>query len=132
MISASNISKTFKLYQTPSDRLKEIFLRRCYHREFQALRDVSFEVQEGETLGIIGENGAGKSTILKVLTGILMPDTGSVDVTGKITGLLELGTGFNAEFSGIDNIVHNATYLGLSRREIEERRPSKVSFPLLR
>lgn len=128
MISASNISKTFKLYQTPSDRLKEIFLRRCYHREFQALRDVSFEVQEGETLGIIGENGAGKSTILKVLTGILMPDTGSVDVTGKITGLLELGTGFNAEFSGIDNIFHNATYLGLSRREIEERLDKIIEF----
>ena len=132
MISVSNISKTFKLYQTPSDRLKEIFLRRCYHREFQALRDVSFEVQEGETLGIIGENGAGKSTILKVLTGILMPDTGSVHVTGKITGLLELGTGFNAEFSGMDNIFHNATYLGLSRREIEERLDKIIEFTELK
>lgn len=132
MISIKNISKTFKLYQTPSDRLKEIVLRRCYHKEFQALKNVSFEVQEGETLGIIGENGAGKSTILKVLTGILMPDTGSMHVTGKITGLLELGTGFNAEFSGVDNIFYNATYLGLSRREIEERLDKIIEFTELK
>ena len=132
MISVRNISKTFKLYQTPSDRLKEIVLRRCYHKEFQALKNLSFEVQEAETLGIIGENGAGKSTILKILTGILMPDTGSVHVTGKIAGLLELGTGFNAEFSGVDNIFYNATYLGLSRREIEERLDKIIEFTELK
>ena len=132
MISVSNISKTFKLYQKPADRLKEIILRRCYHKEFQALKNVNFEVPEGETLGIVGQNGAGKSTILKVLTGILMPDTGSVHVTGRITGLLELGTGFNAEFSGMDNIFHNATYLGLSRREIEERLDKIIEFTELK
>lgn len=87
---------------------------------------------QGETLGIVGENGAGKSTILKILTGILIPDTGTVDVSGKITGLLELGTGFNAEFSGLDNIFHNATYLGLSRREIEERLDRIVDFTELK
>lgn len=128
MISVKNISKTFKLYQKPSDRLKEIILRRCYHKKFQAVKDVSFEAQEGETLGIVGENGAGKSTILKLLTGILIPDTGSVYVTGKITGLLELGTGFNAEFSGIDNIIHNATYLGLSRQEIDKKLDTIIGF----
>ena len=128
MISVRNISKTFKLYQTPSDRLKEIVLRRCYHKKFQAVKDVSFEVQEGETLGIVGENGAGKSTILKLLTGILIPDTGSVHIAGKITGLLELGTGFNAEFSGIDNIIHNATYLGLSRPEIDKKLDTIIGF----
>ncbi len=128
MISVKNISKTFKLYQTPSDRLKEILLRRCYHKEFHAVNNVSFEVQEGETLGIVGANGAGKSTILKLLTGILIPDTGSVHVTGKITGLLELGTGFNAEFSGIDNIIHNATYLGLSKQEIDKKLDTIIGF----
>ncbi len=132
MISVKNISKTFKLYQTPSDRLKEIVLRRCYHKKFQAVKDVSFEVKEGETLGIVGENGAGKSTILKLLTGILMPDTGSVHLSGKITGLLELGTGFNAEFSGIDNIIHNATYLGLSRQEIDQRLDAIIAFTELK
>jgi lipopolysaccharide transport system ATP-binding protein len=132
MISIKNISKTFKLYQTPSDRLKEIVLRRCYHKKFQAVKDVSFEVQEGETLGIVGENGAGKSTILKLLTGILIPDTGSVHIAGKITGLLELGTGFNAEFSGIDNIIHNATYLGLSRQEIDQRLDAIIAFTELK
>ena len=128
MISARHISKTFKRYKTPSDRLKEIVLRKSFHTSFCAVTDVSFEVQEGETLGIVGANGAGKSTILKLLTGILMPDTGSVQISGKITGLLELGTGFNVEFSGIDNIIHNATYLGLSRQEIDERLEKIISF----
>jgi len=132
MISVKNISKTFKLYRKPSDRLKEIAFRRCYHKAFKAVNHVSFDVNEGETLGIVGENGAGKSTILKLLTGILMPDTGAVHVTGKITGLLELGTGFNAEFSGIDNIVHNATYLGLSRREIDQRLDRIIAFTELK
>ena len=128
MISVRNISKTFKLYNKPSDRLKEIVLRSCCHKDFKAVVDVSFEVNEGETLGIVGQNGAGKSTILKLLTGILIPDTGSVHVTGKITGLLELGTGFNSEFSGIDNIIHNATYLGLSRHEIDQRLDEIIAF----
>ena len=132
MISVKNISKTFKLYRTPSDRLKEILLTRCYHKKFQAVKDVSLEVREGETLGIVGANGAGKSTILKLLTGILIPDTGSVHVAGKITGLLELGTGFNAEFSGIDNIIHNATYLGLSRQEIDQRLDAIIAFTELK
>ncbi len=128
MISVSNIVKTFKLYQSPADRLKEIILRRCYHREFHALKNVSFEVREGETLGIVGQNGAGKSTLLKILTGILMPDRGAIHIKGRITGLLELGTGFNQEFSGLENIFLNGTYLGLSRREIEERLEKIIAF----
>jgi lipopolysaccharide transport system ATP-binding protein len=128
MIIVKNISKTFKLYRKPSDRLKEIVLGRCFHKEFHAVDKVSFRVRPGETLGIVGENGAGKSTILKLLTGVLIPDEGSVDIAGRITGLLELGTGFNAEFSGIDNIIHNATYLGLSRKEIDERLDLIVEF----
>ncbi len=132
MIRVNNISKMFKLYHTPSDRLKEIFLRRCYHKNFHALKDVSFTVRQGSTTGIIGENGAGKSTLLKILTGILMPDEGSVNINGKITGLLELGTGFNSEFSGIDNIFQNGIYLGLSRKEIEERLDTIIEFTELK
>lgn len=132
MISVNNISKTFKLYRSPSDRLKEIILRRRYHKDFHALKNISFEVPEGETLGIVGQNGAGKSTILKILTGVLLPDEGSVQVSGKITGLLELGTGFNAEFSGMDNIFLNGTYLGLSHREMEERLDKIVDFTELK
>lgn len=128
MIVVKNISKIFKLYRQPSERLKEILLRRCYHKEFPAVKDLSFQVQNGETLGIVGENGAGKSTVLKLLTGILIPDSGSVHISGKITGLLELGTGFNAEFSGVDNIIHNATYLGLSKPEIDEKLDTIIEF----
>ena len=128
MISVSNISKTFKLYKSPADRLKEIVLRRSFHRVFHALKDVSFEIQEGETLGIVGQNGAGKSTVLKLLTGILIPDTGNIHISGKITGLLELGTGFNAEFSGLDNIFLNGTYLGLSRQEIKSKLDNIIGF----
>ena len=128
MISVNNIHKSFKLYHSPSERLKEIFTRRVYHRRFDALKQISFEVQEGETLGIVGENGAGKSTLLKILTGVMLADSGTVNVKGKITGLLELGTGFNPEFSGLENIFLNGTYLGMSRSEIEDRLDENIAF----
>ncbi|WP_289020740.1 ABC transporter ATP-binding protein [Desulfobacter postgatei] len=128
MISVQNISKTFKLYRKPSERLKEIIFRQCRHKKFDAVKNLSFTVPGGQTLGLIGENGAGKSTVLKLLTGILIPDTGTVHISGKITGLLELGTGFNHEFSGIDNIIHNATYLGLSRSEINRKLDEIIAF----
>ena len=128
MILVDNISKTFRLYRKPSDRLKELFFRTCRHKAFKAVDNVSFQVDPGQTLGIIGRNGAGKSTILKLLTGVLIPDSGHVGISGKITGLLELGTGFNPEFSGLDNIVHNATYLGLSRQEIDARMDRITAF----
>ncbi|MCJ7602520.1 MAG: ABC transporter ATP-binding protein [Desulfobulbaceae bacterium] len=128
MISVKNISKRFKVYHSPSDRLKEIILRRPFHKNFQALQNISFEVGSGETLGIIGQNGAGKSTLLKALTGIIIPDSGSISLDGKITGLLELGTGFNGEFSGLDNIFMNGTYLGLTRTEIESRLDKIIDF----
>lgn len=128
MISVSNISKTFKLYHNPADRLKEIVLRKTFHKNFEALKNISFTVQEGETLGIVGENGAGKSTLLKILTGVLMSDTGTVHVDGRITGLLELGTGFNHEFSGVQNIYLNGTYLGMSRQEIDARKEAIIAF----
>jgi len=128
MISVDSVSKTFKLYRTPSDRLKEIFLRKSFHTDFHAVNAVSFSVREGETIGIIGENGAGKSTLLKLLTGVLIPDSGHVHIDGRVTGLLELGTGFNPEFSGMENIIHNATYLGLSRSQINDRLSQIIEF----
>ncbi len=128
MIVVKDICKTFKSYRVPSDRLKEIVTRRCYHKQHQVLKSISFEVKSGETLGIIGQNGAGKSTILKVLTGVLMPDSGTVQIDGKITGILELGTGFNPEFSGMNNISYNATCLGLSASEISQRIGQIIAF----
>jgi len=128
MIRAESISKQFKLYRSPADRLKEIVTGKKYHTDFQALNDISFVVKDGETLGIVGQNGAGKSTLLKILTGVLLPDSGTISIDGKITGLLELGTGFNAEMTGIENIYMNGTLLGMSRDEIERKRDVILDF----
>ncbi len=128
MITVEGVSKRFKIYSSPADRLREIFFRQPYHREFDALKNISFTVGPGETLGIVGENGAGKSTLLKILSGILIPDTGSVSVSGKVTGLLELGTGFNPEISGLENIFMNGIFLGMSRGEIEAKKDTIIEF----
>jgi homopolymeric O-antigen transport system ATP-binding protein len=128
MIAAHSIYKRFKLYRSPADRLKEIVTRRQYHTDFDALKDVSFSVADGETLGIIGQNGAGKSTLLKILNGILLPDSGTVSIDGKVTGLLELGTGFNAEMTGIENIYMNGTLLGMTRGEIDRKKDEIIEF----
>jgi lipopolysaccharide transport system ATP-binding protein len=128
MIKVSNLSKGFKLYQKPSDRLKEVFSHRKFHTYHQALKDISFEVKSGKTLGIIGENGAGKSTILKILTGILIPDNGKIEIDGRITGLLELGTGFNYELTGLQNIYMNGTLIGMTREEIDQKRQQIIDF----
>ncbi len=128
MIHVANIEKSFRLYRKPADRLKEILTRQPRHQVFKALDRLSFSVAEGETLGIIGRNGAGKSTLLKLLTGVLLPDAGEIRIKGKITGLLELGTGFHDEFSGRQNIFLNGTYLGLSREETAEREAEIIAF----
>lgn len=128
MIKVDSISKKFKLYRSPADRLKEIVTHKKYHTGFQALNNVSFAVADGETLGIVGQNGAGKSTLLKILTGILLPDSGAISINGKITGLLELGTGFNAEMTGIENIYMNGTLLGMSREELDRKKEMIVEF----
>ena len=128
MIKVSNISKEFRLYHNPSDRLKEIVFRRTMHRKFIALKDLSFEVEKGQSLGVVGQNGAGKSTLLKILTGVLLPDAGSIHVDGRITGILELGTGFNQEFTGIQNIFLNGILLGITKTEINERLDMIVGF----
>ena len=122
-ISVKNITKIYKLYDSHADRVKEAFhpFRKKYHHPFNALTDVSFDVSKGETLGIIGRNGSGKSTLLQILCGILQPTSGVVEVNGRVSALLELGAGFNPEFSGRQNVYINGAILGLTHDDIEVR-----------
>jgi len=128
MIKVEGISKKFKLYRSPADRLKEIFFRKQYHKDFVALDNISFEICAGQTLGIIGQNGAGKSTLLKILSGIVITDSGTIQVDGKVTGLLELGTGFNFEMTGVENIYMNGTLIGMTRDEIDRKKQTIMDF----
>jgi ABC-type polysaccharide/polyol phosphate transport system ATPase subunit len=128
MIKIEGISKKFKLYHSPADRLKEIIFRQPFHKDFLALDNVSFEVCNGETLGIIGQNGAGKSTLLKILSGIVIPDSGVIHVDGKVTGLLELGTGFNTEMTGLENIHMNGSLIGMTKAEIIQKKQTIIDF----
>lgn len=128
MITVKNVSKKYRIYHSPADRLKEIVTRKKYHKDLQALSKISFFVANGETLGIVGENGAGKSTLLKILQGVVIPDEGGIEVTGKVTGLLELGTGFNHELTGIENIYMNGTLLGMNKDEIDSKKDEIIDF----
>lgn len=128
MLEVENVCKEFKLYSRPWHRLKEIVMRRSYHRTHRALDNVTFSVASGETLGILGRNGAGKSTLLKMLNGVLIPDAGQIKITGRVTGLLELGTGFDPNLSGLQNILGNGLLLGMTRQQIDERRDAIVEF----
>jgi ABC-type polysaccharide/polyol phosphate transport system ATPase subunit len=122
-VEFQGVSKSYSIYDLPGDRLKELltFGRRKFHKDFWALREVSFEVRRGETFCIVGENGSGKSTLLQLVAGILQPSEGSVGVGGRVSALLELGAGFNPEFTGRDNVYLNGSILGLSSREIDRR-----------
>ena len=129
-IRISGLTKVYRLYDKPSDRLKEALGfggKKRYH-ELYALKNVSFDVKRGETVGIIGTNGSGKSTILKIITGVLSPTEGTVTADGRISALLELGAGFNMEYTGVENIYLNGTMMGFSEKEIEERMDSILSF----
>ncbi|HJC15800.1 MAG TPA: ABC transporter ATP-binding protein [Candidatus Fusicatenibacter intestinigallinarum] len=129
-ISVEHLDKMYKLYDKPMDRLKESLglTRKKKYREHYALRDVSFEVHRGETVGIIGTNGSGKSTILKIITGVLNPTAGEVRVNGRISALLELGAGFNMEYSGLENVYLNGTMIGFSKEEIDAKLDDILSF----
>ena len=130
VITVTHISKYFEIYEKPSHRLLQMICRgrRCFFRPYQALVDVSFTVSRGECVGIIGRNGAGKSTLLQIITGTLRPTSGSVRVQGRVAALLELGSGFNPEFTGRENVYLNAAILGLSTREINERYDDILAF----
>jgi lipopolysaccharide transport system ATP-binding protein len=130
VISVKDLGKIYHLYDKPSDRLKQAFLwgKQQYFREFWALRDVSFDVKRGEVLGLVGRNGSGKSTLLQIVCGVLKPSTGVASVHGRVAALLELGSGFNPEFTGRENVYLNASILGLTRRQIDERFDQIVHF----
>jgi len=137
-IRVQSLSKCFHIYDAPSDRLKQMLAPRLqriarqqpkqYFQEFWALKDINFEIKKGETVGIIGRNGSGKSTLLQIICGTLTPSNGSVQTNGRIAALLELGSGFNPEFSGRENVYMNAAVLGLSTREIDARFNDIVAF----
>ena len=130
MIKVENLVKKYNIYDDPMDRLKESFSLRhkIYHREFTALNGLSFEVVKGDAIGILGKNGCGKSTLLKMITGVLTPTSGLVEVNGKISAILELGTGFNQEYTGIENIYLNGTMMGYTKEEIDNKVQSIVDF----
>ncbi len=124
MIKVKNLSKVYKMYKNPGERVKEAMFPKRYSgkiRDFYALRDVDFEIEKGETVGIIGKNGSGKSTLLKILTGVINPTTGEKVMSGTVSALLELGTGFNPEYTGIENIYLNGTIMGIPREEMEKK-----------
>lgn len=137
-IRVENLSKCYTLYDAPRDRLKQFILPRLqrvvgkppknYYREFWALRDISFEIKKGETVGIIGRNGSGKSTLLQIICGTLAPNSGSVEINGRVAALLELGAGFNPDFTGRENVYMNGSVLGLSKEEIDARFDEIAAF----
>lgn len=137
-IRVQNLGKCYQIYGAPRDRLKQFLLPRFqraigkqpiqYYREFWALKDVSFEIKKGETVGIIGRNGSGKSTLLQIICGTLSPTSGSVQTNGRIAALLELGSGFNPEFTGRENVYMNAAVLGLSKEEVDKRFDDIAAF----
>ena len=129
-IKVKNVTKVYHLFDKPQDRFKEALhpFRKSYHHDFFATNDISFEIKKGETVGIIGKNGAGKSTLLKMITGVLTPTSGDIQVNGKIASLLELGAGFNPEMTGLENIYLNGTLMGFSHQEMEPKIEAILEF----
>lgn len=130
IINIKDLNKQYKLYNNPKDRVKEVFGigNKQYHTKFEALKDITFDVMRGETVGIIGRNGAGKSTLLKIITGVLTPTSGDVNINGKISALLELGAGFNQEYTGLQNIFLNGRMMGYSKREMDKKVDLIIEF----
>jgi len=129
-ITVKNLTKTYRIFGHPGDRIKQAltFGQKHYHKEFTALNDVSFEIKKGETVGIIGRNGSGKSTLLQLICGILKPTSGSVEVNGRISALLELGAGFNPEFTGRENVYFQGAVMGIAREEMTKRFDEIAAF----
>src|SRR5258705_565179 len=129
-VEFQGVSKSYSIYDSPGDRLKELITPRRYqfHRDFWALRDISFDIRPGETFCIVGENGSGKSSLLQMVAGILNPTSGTVDIHGRVSALLELGAGLNPEFSGRDNVYLNGSILGLTTRQIDQRYKDIAAF----
>jgi lipopolysaccharide transport system ATP-binding protein len=129
-ISVRNVTKAYRIFGHPGDRIKQAlaFGRLRFHREFTALRDVSFEIKKGESVGIIGRNGSGKSTLLQLVCGILKPTTGSIEVNGRLAALLELGAGFNPEFTGRENVYFQGAVMGFRKEEMERRFDDIAAF----
>ena len=129
-IEINNLTKIYRLYNSPKDRLREIISLngKKFHHEFHALHDVSFNIKKGQTVGIIGQNGSGKSTLLKIISGVLQQTSGSVHANGRIAPLLELGAGFNPEFSGRENVYMNGALMGYDREEMDQRFPGIEAF----
>ena len=130
VIEIKDVTKTYKLYNKPSDRLRENFsiTHKNYHRDHDALQGISLDVYKGECVGIIGTNGSGKSTLLKIVTGVVAPTSGTLEIKGKISALLELGAGFNQEYTGIENIYLNGTMVGFTKEEIDGKLQSIIDF----
>ena len=130
IIDIKHLNKVYNLYDKPIDRLKEVLspTHKCYHREHYALNDINLEIKKGESVGIVGKNGSGKSTLLKIITGVLNPTSGEMNVQGKISALLELGAGFNPEYTGIENIYLNGTMMGYSKAEMDEKVDDIIAF----
>lgn len=137
-IQIKNVDKCYKVYETPTQRLKQFILphirqklgkaQNVYHKDFWALKDVSFELPKGQTMGIVGRNGSGKSTLLQIIAGTLTPTSGTVQVNGRVAALLELGAGFNVDFTGLENVYLNASLLGLTRDETENKLDDILAF----
>ena len=130
IIRVKDLVKRYAIYDEPIDRLKETlsFTKKCYHKDFVALDGLTFDVQKGDAIGILGKNGSGKSTLLKMITGVLTPTSGELEIKGKISAILELGTGFNMEYTGIQNIYLNGTMMGYTKEEMDKRVDAIVEF----
>ena len=130
VIKVRDLVKKYNIYDDPMDRLKETLSIRhkCYHREFVALNGLTFDIEKGDAVGILGKNGSGKSTLLKMITGVLTPTSGTIEIKGVISAILELGTGFNMEYTGIENIYLNGTMLGYTKEEIDLRIKDIIEF----
>ncbi|WP_270619454.1 ABC transporter ATP-binding protein [Paenibacillus macerans] len=129
-IKVQNLSKIYKIYERPTDRLKESISlsNKVYHTNYHALDGLSFTIKKGQTVGIVGKNGSGKSTLLKILAGVLSPSKGSIEINGSVAAILELGAGFNLEYSGLENIYLNGTILGRSKKQIEDKLDEILQF----